>query len=160
MDFIIDLLGRFHPLVVHLPIGFLLLGLMMLVFDYKEQKHQKIIRFAFFWGSFSTLIAVLTGTVQYIREGYPWEDVQGHLIFGLLTFVFSFLIYLKLKGYGNFEKFSYRFLGYGLVIILFVTGHLGGNLTHGKDHLTAPLPAELKEALGMEFPSQTLVLLP
>ena len=47
MDFLIDLLGRFHPLVVHLPIGFLLLGLMMLVFDYKERRHQKIIRFAF-----------------------------------------------------------------------------------------------------------------
>ena len=160
MDFLIDLLGRFHPLVVHLPIGFLLLGLMMLVFDYKERRHQKIIRFAFFWGSFSTLVAVLTGTVQYAREGYPWEDVQGHLIFGVLTFVFSFSIYLKLKGYRLLERFSYRFLGCGLVIIVFVTGHLGGNLTHGKDHLTAPLPPGLKEALGMEVPSRTLVLLP
>ena len=45
MDFIYDLMGRFHPLIVHLPIGFLLLGLMMLVYDRKENKHQKIIRF-------------------------------------------------------------------------------------------------------------------
>ena len=80
MDFIFDLIGRFHPLIVHLPIGFLLLGLMMLVFDRKENKHQKIIRFTFFWGTFSTLAAVLTGTFQYTREGYPWENIQGHLI--------------------------------------------------------------------------------
>ena len=160
MDFIFDLMGRFHPLIVHLPIGFLLLGLMMLVFDRKENKHQKIIRFTFFWGTLSALAAILTGTVQYTREGYPWEDIQGHLILGVLTFVFSFLIYLKLKGYAFFQRISYRFLGYALVVIMTITGHLGGNLTHGKDHLTEPLPDEIKEALGLEVPSRTLVLLP
>ena len=29
IPFLIDLLGRFHPLIVYLPIGFLFLGLMM-----------------------------------------------------------------------------------------------------------------------------------
>ena len=134
MDFIYDLMGRFHPLIVHLPIGFLLLGLMMMVYDRKENKHQKIIRFAFFWGTFSTLAAILTGTIQFNREGYPWEDIQGHLILGVLTFVFSFFMYLRLKGYPFLKKVSYQFLGYGLVLILLITGHLGGNLTHGKDH--------------------------
>ena len=160
MDFIYDLLGRFHPLIVHLPIGFLLLGLMMMVFDRKENNHQKIIRFAFFWGTFSSLAAILTGTVHYAREGFLWEDIQGHMILGVFTFVFSFLIYLKLKGYLVLQKVSYRFLGYGLGFVLLITGHLGGNLTHGKDHLTAPLPVEIKEALGLEVPSKTLVLLP
>ena len=28
MDFILDLIGRFHPLIVHLPIGFIVIGLM------------------------------------------------------------------------------------------------------------------------------------
>jgi hypothetical protein len=37
---------------------------------------------------------------------------------------------------------------------------LGGNLTHGKDHLTAPLPDEIKEVLGLEVPSRTLFLHP
>ena len=160
MDFLIDLLGRFHPLIVHLPIGFLLLGLMMLVFDRKESKHLNIIRFTFFWGTLSTLIAIFTGTIQHIREGYPWEDVQGHLIFGVFTFILSFLIYLKLKGYRLFQGLSHQFLGYGLLVILLITGHLGGNLTHGRDHLTAPLPSGLKEALGIKVPSQNLVLLP
>lgn len=160
MDFLIDLLGRFHPLIVHLPIGFLLLGLMMLVFDRKESKHLNIIRFTFFWGTLSTLIAIFTGTIQLIREGYPWEDVQGHLIFGVFTFILSFLIYLKLKGYRLFQGLSHQFLGYGLLVILLITGHLGGNLTHGRDHLTAPLPSGLKEALGIKVPSQNLVLLP
>jgi len=160
MDFIFDLMGRFHPLIVHLPIGFLLLGLMMLVYDSRENKHQKIIRFTFLWGTLSTLAAILTGTIQYNREGYPWEDIQGHLFLGVFTFAFSFFIFLKLKGYRFLKKVSYRFLGYGLVVIIFVTGHLGGNLTHGKDHLTEPLPDQFKEVLGIEIPSRTLVLQP
>jgi len=47
-----------------------------------------------------------------------------------------------------------------LVLILTVTGHLGGNLTHGKDHLTEPLPPELKTALGMEVVNNKFILLP
>lgn len=160
MDFLIDLLGRFHPLVVHLPIGFLFLGLMMMVYDRKENKHQKMILFTFFWGTFSTLGAALTGTILYLREGYAWEDVQGHLILGILTFVFSFLLYLQLRGVNPFKRLSPKFLGYGLVFILTITGHLGGNLTHGKDHLTDPLPPGLKMALGMEVTSKKFVLLP
>ena len=160
MEFLIDLLGRFHPLIVHLPIGFLFLGLMMMVYDRKENKHRKVIRFAFFWGTFSTLGAALTGTVLYLREGYAWEDVQGHLILGILTFVFSFLLYLQLKEFTPFKKLSPKFLGYGLVFVLTITGHLGGNLTHGKHHLTDPLPPELKSALGMEVVSRNFVLSP
>jgi len=160
MEFLIDLLGRFHPLIVHLPIGFLFLGLMMMFYDRKENKHRKVIRFAFFWGTFSTLGAALTGTVLYLREGYAWENVQGHLILGILTFVFSFLLYLQLKEFTPFKKLSPKFLGYGLVFVLTITGHLGGNLTHGKHHLTDPLPPELKSALGMEVVSINFVLSP
>jgi len=56
MDFLIDLLGRFHPLIVHLPIGFLFLGLMMMIYDCKENKHQKIVCFAFFGVLFQPLV--------------------------------------------------------------------------------------------------------
>ncbi len=37
---------------------------------------------------------------------------------------------------------------------------MGGNLTHGEDHLTEPLPPILKEALGMGVISEKLLLLP
>ena len=111
MDFLIDLLGRFHPLIVHLPIGFLFLGLMMMVYDRKDNKHQKIIRFAFFWGTFSTLGAALTGTVLYLREGYAWEDIQGHLVLGTLTFAFSFLLYYNLRELLHLKDFHQNFWG-------------------------------------------------
>ena len=160
MDNIFDLIGRFHPLIVHLPIGFLLLGLMMMVYDSKEMKHMKIIRFAFFWGTFSTLAAIISGTVQYYRGGYAWEDIQAHLILGLLTFFISFLMYLKLCNYTFFKSISRKFLSFSLLVILLATGHLGGNLTHGKDYLLEPLPDSFKNTLGIKVPSKNLILPP
>ena len=101
-------MGRFHPLIVHLPIGFSTfrlddVGLMIS----KENKHQKIIRFAFLWGTLSTLFAaILTGTGSIYSErvirGRIFRDI---CFWGLLTFAFSsFIIFLKLKGYNRFLK--------------------------------------------------------
>ena len=95
-----------------------------------------------------------------MSSGLRWEDIQGHLILGVLTFLLSFLLYLQLKGFTPFKRLSPKFLGYGLVFVLTVTGHLGGNLTHGKNHLTEPLPNGLKTALGLEVTSNMFVLFP
>ena len=77
MDFIFDLMGRFHPLIVHLPIGFLLLGLMMLVFDRKENKHQKIIRFTFFWGTLSPLLQFLPERFNILEKATLGRIFRG-----------------------------------------------------------------------------------
>ena len=92
IDSLVTLLGRFHPLIVHLPIGFLLLGLMMTFYDRKEKKHLGILKFAFLWGALSTLLALITGLVQYDQEGYQWRDIQWHLIFGILSVHFVYIM--------------------------------------------------------------------
>ncbi len=43
MDVIKQLLGRLHPLIVHLPIGFIILGLLLQWYDRKTRSHTKII---------------------------------------------------------------------------------------------------------------------
>lgn len=161
MDFFADLTGRFHPLVVHLPIGFLLLGVLLLFFDRKRKQHQQAIRFSFLWGGIAAFFAVLTGYVQYRREGYLWEDIQGHFIFGITTLVFAFAFYVHLSpGRWLSGRNNRSALLTALLVALFATGHLGGNLTHGKDHLTASMPDDFKGFLGMETRSGALELNP
>jgi uncharacterized membrane protein len=54
-------IGRFHPLVVHLPIGFLLLALLMQwASSYERFAHlRSAVRFSIFWAMFGSLGSAL-----------------------------------------------------------------------------------------------------
>ena len=159
MDFIYDLIGRFHPLFVHLPIGFIIIGLMLDFFFRNKKEHTPVLRFIFLWAFITSNFSIITGYLQYDREGYAWESVQWHLIMGILTMIFCLLFYLKLK-YVAFRILPKNFLFAGLSISLLVTGHLGGNITHGSDHLIEPLPPEIKGFLGLEYQNDLIELDP
>ena len=149
MDVFLDLFGRFHPLLVHLPIGFLVLGIMMLFYSRNGRSALHLLRFSFFWGSLSTLLALLTGFIQYQREGFEWENVQAHFITGLLCAIIAFSLYYVLRKVAFPWNPIIKILSVTLLLLLIITGHLGGNLTHGNGHLTDPLPEAVKERLGL-----------
>ena len=159
MGFIYDLIGRFHPLFVHLPIGFIIIGLMLDIFFRNKKEHLPVLSFIFLWAFITSIFSIITGYLQYDREGYAWESVQWHLIMGIFTMVFCFLFYLKLK-YETFKSLPKNFLFAGLSISLLVTGHLGGNITHGSDHLIEPLPPDIKGLLGLEYQNDIIELDP
>lgn len=153
MDVLKQLLGRLHPLIVHLPIGFILLGLLLKWFDRKRLEHQKVIPLVFFWGGISAVVACITGYLQYLGEGYAFETVKWHLWSGIATALFSFLMYAKLKGMKAVDflaKTPALVLPILFLILISFTGHQGGNITHGENYLIEPLPNSIKSALGIE----------
>ena len=152
MDVLKQLLGRLHPLIVHLPIGFMLLGLLLKWYDHKRLEHQKVIPLIFFWGGVSAVLACVTGYLQYLGEGYAFETVKWHLWSGIATALFSFLIYANLKRMNTvafLAKTPLLLLPLLLFVLISFTGHQGGNITHGEDYLVEPLPNSVKSALGI-----------
>jgi len=148
-----QLLGRLHPLIVHLPIGFIIFGLLLQWHDRHRKEYGKVIPLVYFWGGISATLACITGYLQYLGEGYAFDTVKWHLWFGIATALFSFLMYAKLK---DLKAFNFL-MGIPIValsIVFFVlisfTGHQGGNITHGEDYLVEPLPNNIKSALGFE----------
>ena len=148
MDFILNLIGRFHPLLVHLPIGFIIIGLLSDFFFRNKKEYIPLIKFIFLWAFITSIFSIITGYLQYDREGYAWENIKWHLIMGISTMFFCLLFYLHLNN--KFKMISKNLLFISLTISLLITGHLGGNITHGKDHLTEPLPSDLKVFFGLE----------
>lgn len=153
MDVLKQLLGRLHPLIVHLPIGFILLGLLLQWYDRKRLEYQKVIPLVFLWGAISATLACITGYLQYLGEGYAFDSIKWHLWSGIATALFSFLMYAKLKGLESMNflsKIPVVTLSLVFFILISFTGHHGGSITHGEDYLVAPLPNSVKSALGFE----------
>ncbi|TDQ18338.1 putative membrane protein [Algoriphagus boseongensis] len=159
-DFIFQLFGRFHPLLVHLPIGILLFGI-ILVFLSKSDKtaYFDSIRLAFLLGGISALASSASGFLQYQNEGFAWDSVQFHFYFGLVTTVTSFWLFFELKN-KQVLPFNFKLKSSGLTVLLLITGHLGGNITHGEEYLTEVLPEGIQNLLGVEEPDKGLSISP
>jgi len=144
--------GRFHPLIVHLPIGFLLLAVFFSLLS--QRKKYEGLRIAvpasLLIGSLSAAFACITGYVLSLNGNYDEETLNGHLRSGIITTIISFLAYFI-----SVKKISLLFIRseYMLVVLLLVifilinfTGHLGGVLTHGGDYLSSAVLFNKQEA--------------
>lgn len=137
-DFLI-LIGRFHPLIVHLPIGFIVLGILIELNKKKLGWSNDALKFIFFWASITGVFSIISGFFQYQNGGYLWETVQNHFIAGVLTIILSFSFYLKLIENSIFKSIPRKLFTIANSVILILTGHLGGNITHGEEHLVEPI---------------------
>lgn len=131
----VELIGRFHPLLVHLPIGILLL---VILFEWLPSKkrfrsHKSSIRIILMIGTSSAILSCLTGYLLSQNGEYTSELLSWHQWMGITLAVFSFGYYWIRKRYKPFRK-SFSFF---LLILLILTGHLGGSLTHGEGYLTS-----------------------
>lgn len=148
IQFVFPLFGRFHPILVHLPIGILLFGVVLVFLSKKgENSHLQSIRLAFLLGGLAGLLSSISGFLQYQYEGFAWDSVQFHFILGLTTTAAAFWLYYELKKNAAFPD-HFRLKSSALVALLMFTGHLGGNITHGETYLIEPLPAGIQELLG------------
>jgi uncharacterized membrane protein len=150
MDSFLTFIGRFHPLIVHLPIGFILLALLLEFSRNKFKEAEKVLRFIMLWVIISGLFSIATGYFQYLQEGYLWETIQAHFYLGLITLLLSIGFYIFLKGGTILNQLPRLFFSLGLLLSIVITGHLGGNITHGEDHLTEPLKELSSTVLGIE----------
>lgn len=150
MDILLNLIGRFHPLIIHLPIGFILIGLLIEINSQKFKSSNKILKFIFLWSSITCFISVLTGFLQYRNEGLLWESIQNHFISGIITLLLSFAFYFYLNKSKPFTALPRKVYTIGIFFNLLITGHLGGNITHGEDHLIEPLPDSIKLFLNKD----------
>jgi len=161
-DNIIAFLGRFHPLVVHLPIGILLLAGLMQVISLRSKNYAKAldpaISFAIFWGGLASLGAIFIGWLLSLQGGYDSETLFWHKWLGIIMTVLSLFAWIIKTNKFNLHKSIY-YIVFSLVIILVgITGHLGGNLTHGDTYLMQYAPNFIKKITGVELSSNKYLI--
>jgi uncharacterized membrane protein len=144
--------GRFHPVLVHLPIGILLLAFIfeLLSISKRFKKLKPAIIPALVLGSCAAIVAAASGYFLSQEGGYDLEMVNNHQQFGIVTAVFAVVTYFFISYASVLDK-SYRkparvIVFLPLMSLMIYTGHLGGSLTHGEDFLTAPSQTLIEES--------------
>jgi len=140
-------LGRLHPLILHLPIGILVIGFVMECLSRRE-KYKNLsfsIGFILFAGMCSAFFAAGSGYLLSLEGGYEESMLSNHQWLGIATAIVALIVFFlhKQKDSSTGGKLYFPVFG-GLMLLLGITGHLGGNLTHGSDFLIEPFTGEVK----------------
>ena len=145
--------GRFHTMLVHLPIGFIVLAIGFELIALKRKiDFDLAIRYAFLGGALSGVLSVVLGLMLASDGGYNESILTIHKWTGISLTVVAFVLFY-VKGKQNlvqWAKISYPVLAVLIVGLLFVAGHNGGNLTHGSDYLFEHAPNSIRTLVGME----------
>ncbi len=146
-------IGRFHPSIVHLPIGILLvaLGLDALARRPRFAVYAATTPVVLLAGAWSAIVAALIGLLLADGRGYATGTLDWHRRIGIGLAVLATVAYaLRSRGLPNGSRRSwYRASVLLLVVGLVVGGHLGGTLTHGDGYLTRHLPDAVRVIAGL-----------
>lgn len=141
--------GRFHPLIVHLPIGFLALAILFKLLDQRVQSstYRAALKLTLLLSAIGAVITCVTGLLLSWSSTYPASQLDRHMWAGIVLTIATIAWYLV-----EFQwrvPAVFRLLTLGLVaVFLLITGHRGGVLTHGETYLWEGLPVSWQQFLG------------
>jgi hypothetical protein len=149
-------IGRFHPLLVHLPIGILLLlGTLEVLARWPRWRQAN--------SNAGILLAIAVpvsaatafcGWLLSLGGGYDARLVEWHQWTGIAT---AFLCGVSGVFYLLNLKKAYRFFLFANILVLSYASHLGGSLTHGSDYLFQYAPQPIRRLFGIPEKASTSV---
>jgi len=131
--------GQFHPLLLHLPIGMLVIVLLMEMISWHRGRKSHA-TMPLFMATLSAIGAVIFGYLLMRVSEYPADAIDSHLWSGVIfTVVLVWTLFFKLR-YNETGKgqLMYWILLLLSVFLMFAAGHYGGVITHGDPMDEAP----------------------
>ena len=152
---VVVFLGRFHPLLVHLPITLLLLVVLLEVLSRSKRfaELRPASSFILFLGAISAVFTVIAGLLLSLSGDYGGDDLWWHKWLGIAVAVLAVAAYIYKRRALNTEALAARrvyrtLLGVGAAVLI-VASHFGGSLTHGSGYLTSYMPEPLRSLAGI-----------
>jgi uncharacterized membrane protein len=139
-----DFVGRFHPLLVHLPIGILLFTIVLQWLSTKEKwaALQTVIPLGYLFGAASAIVSCITGYLLGSAGEYDETVLNLHQWMGILTAFTAIAGYLLSHNQQNL-----KYIALAILVLVSITGHLGGTLTHGEGYLTKAFSGAAADSL-------------
>lgn len=139
------LLGRLHPLLVHFPLGLLLLVPVLEWFGRRRLGLHEAAGFVLGLALIGSVVAVFAGVALAFSDGHEGELLSNHLWGGTAVTLCAALAWLVRER----STWGYRGALFTTVVVLGWAAHQGGSMTHGADYLIEPLPAVVKRTFNL-----------
>lgn len=151
MDFIY-FLGRFHVLALHIPIGIIVAIVILEWLARREQYRHLEAASPFLWiaAAVSALLTVALGYMHWAEGNFGSASGVQHRTFGTaLALLITGVAVLRASRFA--PKYTPVYFPAALLMFLLVsiTGHYGGNLTHGSTYLVEYAPQPLRSLAGL-----------
>ncbi|MBX2900055.1 MAG: chitobiase/beta-hexosaminidase C-terminal domain-containing protein [Cyclobacteriaceae bacterium] len=137
----LQITGRLHPLLLHLPIGIIVLAILMLMVRtrFKSKQFTLLTTYLLLFATLSAAFTALFGLLLAMSGEYG-ATVQQHKVSGLVLAWFSYVVLWFYQS--SSEIIALKHTG---IVVLFAltifTGHTGAELTHGENFIWEPLQA-------------------
>jgi uncharacterized membrane protein len=163
MSAALTLIGRLHPLLVHLPIGILLLAILLEALSARDSFAglKAAADLSLLLGVCSAVLSCCTGWLLSLTGDYDAGLVAVHQWLAISLTAVSMGLYLVVRrrpldrqappspglraGLGARGRWTRGVLMIVVLLLLILTGHWGGSLTHGPGFLTAGLGSEVSQ---------------
>lgn len=144
-------IGRFHPILLHLPVGALMVLCLMELICFTRRGEEQFGSAALLtlWvGAAGSVLAVIAGIMLSREGGYEGGNFTLHqtlALIGTAGVLSALVIRIYAMGQGNREVMhAYRAVFFGSFGIMGLGAHFGGNMSHGSKFLTEHAPEPIK----------------
>jgi uncharacterized membrane protein len=149
---LLQFVGRFHPLSVHLPIALLVIAPLFELAG-RNRRFPYLLPSVDFLLGVATLGAIMSAALGWCLArsgGYSGSLVTQHMWGGVCVAAAAWLCWvLRARGGATGPKRLYATTLLAAVGLASFTGYRGGQLSQGENHLTEFMPAPLATLIGL-----------
>jgi uncharacterized membrane protein/mono/diheme cytochrome c family protein len=150
-------LAPFHSVLLHYPIGFITLAFLLELWSLRNpaKELRAVIHLVVGLGALTALLSAALGLFRAGDGEYEAASLNEHKWYGISVTAASVVAYVLLRAYRAqplrvWVLGAYRGILLISLVLLVITGHLGGNLTHGSNYLFEGAPEFIKAMLAEE----------
>ncbi len=151
---IVKFLGRFHPVILHMPIGIIfLIATMEAMAMFRIYRPKFDMEIPMLFGALSAIVAVILGFMLYQGDAFEGKIAERHFWGGTIVAVLAvaaFLAKYLVDSQSNKGNIIYQGLVFATCGVMMFASHDGASMVHGENYLTEHAPASLKAIMGVE----------
>jgi uncharacterized membrane protein/mono/diheme cytochrome c family protein len=149
---LIHFLGRFHVMVLHLPIALVLAAVAAEWLARRERYRDLQSALSLLWAAaaVTAIATVVLGYMHFDEGGFTGPSARMHRLLGTTLAIATTGNFLWRSRGGELYRKCQSAIAATLVLLVVLTGHYGGNLTHGDTFLVEYAPEPIRRLAGLE----------